>query len=87
LVTHGLTLGLLGPLFSVSLAFKQRKALLSAFAAANLISVWIFFAGAIDTPNGGTLPTAPTIFLLANYFLGFFFPLVLKFALKKKEGI
>lgn len=86
LLNHGLTLGLLGPLFSVPLAFKQRRALLTTFAAANVIAVWIFFAGAISTPNGGTLPTTPTVFLLANYFLGFFFPLVLRFAFKTKEA-
>jgi serine/threonine protein kinase len=85
LVSHGLTLGLLGPFFSIPLAVKQKRALLYVFAAVNLIAVSIFLVGVVNTPNGGTLPTTPTIVMLANYFAGFYYPLVLRLALKKKE--
>jgi serine/threonine protein kinase len=84
LVSHGLTLGLLGPFFSIPLAVKQKRALLYVFAAANLIAVSIFLVGVVNTPNGGTLPTFPTIIMLANYFGAFYLPLVLRLASKKK---
>ena len=40
-----------------------------------MIAVSVFFAGIVNTPDGGTLPTVPTVFFLINYIIGFFFPL------------
>ena len=75
LLTHTLTLGLLGPVVSIPLAIKQRRLLISIFSTVNVIAVSVFFAGIINTPDGGTLPTVPTVFFLINYIIGFFFPL------------
>jgi serine/threonine protein kinase len=78
LVTHGITFGLLGPLVSIPLALKMKRNALTVFAVANLAAVWIFFAGIANTPNGGTLPTFPTIAILLNYLGGFFIPLFMR---------
>ena len=78
LVTHGITFGLLGPLVSIPLAVKMKRNALTVFAVANLAAVWIFFAGIANTPNGGTLPTFPTIAILLNYLGGFFIPLFMR---------
>jgi len=75
LLTHTLTLGLLGPVVSIPLAIKQRRLLISIFSTVNVIAVSVFFAGIVNTPDGGTLPTVPTVFFLINYIIGFFFPL------------
>ena len=78
LVTHGITFGLLGPLVSIPLALKMKRNALTVFAVANLAAVWIFFAGIANTPNGGTLPTFPTMAILLNYLGGFFIPLFMR---------
>ena len=78
LLTHTFTLGLLGPVVSVPLAIKQKKPLMSAFATINMIGVWVFLIGISNTPDGGTLPTFPTIMFIVNYLGGFFLPLVLR---------
>lgn len=75
LLTHTFTLGLLGPVVSIPLAIKQRRLLISIFSTVNVIAVSVFFAGIVNTPDGGTLPTVPTVFFLINYIIGFFFPL------------
>jgi len=68
----------LGPLVSIPLALKMKRNALTVFAVANLAAVWIFFAGIANTPNGGTLPTFPTIAILLNYLGGFFIPLFMR---------
>jgi serine/threonine protein kinase len=78
LLVHTFTLGLLGPVVSVPLAIKQKKRLMSAFATINMIGVWAFLIGISNTPDGGTLPTFPTIMFIVNYLGGFFLPLVLR---------
>jgi serine/threonine protein kinase len=78
LLIHTFTLGLLGPVVSVPLAIKQKKWLTSVFAAINMIGVWVFLIGISNTPDGGTLPTFPTIMFIVNYLGGFFLPLVLR---------
>jgi len=78
LVTHGITFGLLGPLVSIPLALKMKRNALTVFAVANLAAVWIFSAGIANTPNGGTLPTFPTMAILLNYLVGFFIPLFMR---------
>lgn len=75
LLTHTFTLGLLGPVVSVPFAIKQKRLLISIFSIINVIGVSVFFIGISNTPDGGTLPTVPTIFFLINYINGFFFPL------------
>jgi serine/threonine protein kinase len=82
LLTHTFTLGLLGPVVSVPLAIKLKKWLTSVFAAINMIGVWVFLIGISNTPDGGTLPTFPTIMFIMNYLGGFFLPLVLRVAPK-----
>jgi hypothetical protein len=78
LVTHGITFGILGPVVGIPLALKVKRVPVTIFAIANLVAVWIFFAGVADTPNGGTLPTFPTMAILINYLGGFFLPLFLR---------
>ena len=78
LLIHTFTLGLLGPVVSVPLAIKQKKPLMSAFATINMIGGWVFLIGISNTPDGGTLPTFPTIMFIVNYLGGFFLPLVLR---------
>jgi serine/threonine protein kinase len=78
LLIHTFTLGLLGPVVSVPLAIKQKKRLISVFATINMIGVWAFLIGISNTPDGGTLPTFPTIMFIVNYLGGFFLPLVLR---------
>jgi serine/threonine protein kinase len=78
LLTHTFTLGLLGPVVSIPLANKQKKPLMSAFTTIHVIGVWVFLIGISNTPDGGTLPTFPTIMFIVNYLGGFFLPLVLR---------
>lgn len=78
LLIHTFTLGLLGPVVSVPLAIKQKRWLMSIFATINMIGVWTFLIGISNTPDGGTLPTFPTIMFIVNYLGGFFLPLVLR---------
>jgi serine/threonine protein kinase len=85
LLTHTFTLGLLGPVLIVPLAIKLKRPLLYVFMVVNLSAVWIFLVGISNTPNGGTLPTTPTIVFLINYILGFFLPLFVRGA--KKESV
>jgi hypothetical protein len=85
LLTHTFTLGLLGPVLIVPLAIKLKRPLLYVFMVVNLSAVWIFLVGISNTPNGGTLPTTPTIVFLINYILGFFLPLFVRGA--KRESV
>jgi len=85
LLTHTFTLGLLGPVLCVPLAIKLKRPTLYVFMVVNLSAVWIFLVGISNTPNGGTLPTTPTIVFLINYILGFFLPLFVRGA--KKESV
>ena len=78
LLTHPFTLGLLGPVVCVPLAIKLKRLPLFIFMVVNLSAVWIFLIGISNTPNGGTLPTTPTIAFLINYILGFFFALFVR---------
>jgi serine/threonine protein kinase len=78
LITHGITFGTLGPVVGIPLALKVKRVPVTIFATANLVAVWIFFAGIANTPNGGTLPTFPTMAILINYLGGFFLPLFLR---------
>jgi serine/threonine protein kinase len=82
LLTHTFTLGLLGPVLCVPLAIKLKRPPLYVFMVVNLSAVWIFLVGISNTPNGGTLPTTPTIIFLINYILGFFLPLFVRAAKK-----
>lgn len=75
LLTHTFTLGLLGPVVCVPLAIKLKRLPLFIFMIVNLSAVWTFLIGISNTPNGGTLPTTPTITFIINYILGFFFAL------------
>ena len=74
-LTHAISFGILGPLLSIPLAIKQKRLLVSIFAIINLIFVSVFIVGIGNTPDGGTLPTIPTVFFIINYIIGFFFPL------------
>jgi hypothetical protein len=74
-LTHAISFGVLGPLLSIPLAIKQKRLLVSIFAIINLIGVSVFIVGIGNTPDGGTLPTIPTVFFIINYIIGFFFPL------------
>jgi serine/threonine protein kinase len=78
LLTHTFTLGLLGPVLCVPLAIKLKRPLLFIFMVLNLSAVWIFLIGISNTPDGGTLPTTPTVAFFLNYLLGFFFPLFVR---------
>jgi hypothetical protein len=78
LIVHALSAGLLGPIVSVPLAIKEKGLPIRIFAVLNLIAVWIFLAGIAGTPDGGTLPTTPTVVMLLNYLGGFLFPKVLR---------
>jgi hypothetical protein len=78
LVTHGITFGLLGPVVGIPLAIKMKRVFLTIFAVANLAAVWIFLVGIANTPDGGTLPTFPTMAIILNFFGGFFIPLFLR---------
>jgi serine/threonine protein kinase len=78
LLVHTFSAGLLGPIVSVPLAIKEKQILIRLFAAANFIAVWTFLIGISGTPDGGTLPTGPTIAFVFNYVGGFFLPLVLR---------
>jgi serine/threonine protein kinase len=78
LLTHTFTLGLLGPVLCVPLAIKLKRPLLFIFMVVNLSAVWIFLIGISNTPDGGTLPTTPTVAFILNYLLGFFFPLFVR---------
>jgi serine/threonine protein kinase len=75
---NGITFGTLGPVVGIPLALKVKRVPVTIFATANLVAVWIFFAGIANTPNGGTLPTFPTMAILINYLGGFFLPLFLR---------
>jgi hypothetical protein len=68
----------LGPLVSIPIAIKQKRLLISVFAIVNLIGVSVFIVGIGNTPDGGTLPTIPTVIILLNYLAGFFLPLLLR---------
>ena len=78
LLTHTFTLGLLGPVVGIPLAIKMKRLPLSIFMLTNLVAVWIFWSGIVSTPDGGTLPTFPTVTFLVNYIGGFFLPLLLR---------
>jgi len=78
LVTHGISFGILGPVVGIPLAIKVKRVPVTIFAIANLVAVWIFFAGIANTPNGGTLPTFPTMAIFINYLGGFLLPLFLR---------
>ena len=86
LLVHTLSAGLLGPLVSVPLAIREKHILIRLFAAANFFAVWIFLIGISDTPDGGTLPTGPTIAFVFNFVGGFFLPVLLRFGIRKKEA-
>lgn len=86
LLLHTFSAGLLGPIVSVPLAVKQKLVMLRIFAALNLVAVWVFLIGIANTPDGGTLPTGPTIAFLANYLGGFFLPFVLRFGRGKNDS-
>lgn len=85
ILTHAFTLGLLAPVIGIPLAIKLRRMPVSIFMATNFVAVWVFLAGITNTPDGGTLATAPTIVFLVNYMGGFFLPLVLRFGAKDLE--
>jgi serine/threonine protein kinase len=78
LVIHATTFGLFGPMIGIPLAIKMKRLLLTIFAVANLAAVWIFLVGIANTPDGGTLPTFPTMAIFLNYLGGFFIPLFLR---------
>lgn len=78
LVTHTFTAGLLGSVVGIPLAIKLKRLPVAVFMATNFIAVWIFLIGIGSMPDGGTLPTIPTMAFFLNYLLGFFFPLVLR---------
>lgn len=78
LVTHGITFGILGPVVGIPLAVLIKRVPITLFAITNLVAVWIFIAGIANTPNGGTLPTLPTLAIFINYLGGFFLPLLLR---------
>ena len=78
LVIHSITFGLFGPMIGIPLAIKMKRVPLTIFAVANLAAVWIFLVGIANTPDGGTLPTFPTMAIFLNYLGGFFIPLFLR---------
>jgi serine/threonine protein kinase len=78
LVMHTFTAGLLGSVVGIPLAIKLKRLPVALFMATNFIAVWIFLIGIGNMPDGGTLPTIPTMAFFLNYLLGFFFPLVLR---------
>ena len=78
LVIHATTFGLFGPMIGIPLAIKMKQLFLTIFAVANLAAVWIFLVGIANTPDGGTLPTFPTMAIFLNYLGGFFIPLFLR---------
>ena len=78
LVIHSITFGLFGPMIGIPLAIKMKRVSLTIFAVANLAAVWIFLVGIANTPDGGTLPTFPTMAIFLNYLGGFFIPLFLR---------
>jgi hypothetical protein len=86
LLVHTFSAGLLGPIVSVPLAIKEKQILIRLFAAANFIAVWTFLIGISGTPDGGTLPTGPTIAFVFNYVGGFFLPVLIRFGIGKKES-
>lgn len=85
LLTHTFTLGLLGPVVGIPLAIKMKRLLLSIFIMTNLLAVWVFLSGIANTPDGGTLPTFPTVAFLINYIGGFFLPLFIRAG--KKDSV
>ena len=85
LLTHTFTLGLLGPVVGIPLAIKMKRLPLSIFMLTNLVAVWIFWSGIVSTPDGGTLPTFPTVTFLVNYIGGFFLPLFIRAG--KKDSV
>ena len=85
LLTHFLSVGLLGPIISVPMAIKLKQLPVTLFTATNFIAVWVFLIGIANTPTGETAPMAPTIAFLINYILGFFFPLFLRAGKKNSE--
>ena len=85
LLTHTFTLGLLGPVVGIPLAIKMKRLPLSIFMLTNLVAVWIFWSGIASTPDGGTLPTFPTVTFLVNYIGGFFLPLFIRAG--KKDSV
>jgi serine/threonine protein kinase len=87
LVTHTFTAGLLGPVVGIPLAIKLKRLPTTLFMVTNFIAVWIFLIGIGNMPNGGTLPTIPTIAFFLNYLLGFFFPLVLRIGRSRNTPI
>ena len=85
LLTHTFTLGLLGPVVGIPLAIKMKRLPLSIFMLTNLVAVWVFWSGIVSTPDGGTLPTFPTVAFLVNYIGGFYLPLLLRAG--KKDSV
>ena len=85
LLTHTFTFGLLGPVVGIPLAIKMKRLPLSIFMVTNLLAVWVFLSGIASTPDGGTLPTFPTVAFLVNYIGGFFLPLLLRAG--KKDSV
>ena len=85
LLTHTFTLGLLGPVVGIPLAIKMKRLPLSIFMVTNLLAVWVFLSGIASTPDGGTLPTFPTVTFLVNYIGGFFLPLFIRAG--KKDSV
>ena len=85
LLTHAFSAGLLGPIVSVPLAFREKMILVRIFALLNLVAVWIFLIGIANTPDGGTVATGPTIALVFNYVGGFFLPLIMRIGQSKSE--
>ena len=85
LLTHTFTLGLLGPVVGIPLAIKMKRLPLSIFMVTNLLAVWVFLSGIASTPDGGTLPTFPTVAFLVNYIGGFYLPLLLRAG--KKDSV
>ena len=85
LLTHTFTLGLLGPVVGIPLAIKMKRLPLSIFMLTSLVAVWVFWLGIVSTPDGGTLPTFPTVTFLVNYIGGFFLPLLLRAG--KKDSV
>ena len=65
-------------MIGIPLAIKMKRLLLTIFAVANLAAVWIFLVGIANTPDGGTLPTFPTMAIFLNYLGGFYIPLFLR---------
>jgi predicted Ser/Thr protein kinase len=85
LITHICSFGILGTIVSVPLAVKLKRLPVTLFTVTSFVAVWIFLIGIANTPNGGTVPTTPTIAFLINYILGFFFPWFLRAGKKDPE--